>query len=352
MARIIDVVEVPDQGANELVRRVPEFGSGDFRLGSQVIVRESQRAVFYRDGHSLDVMDPGRHTITTMNLPILTGLLKLGTGGKDIFTAEVYFVNLREMTDLKWGTPQPIALRDSDLGLVRLRGFGQYTMQIADPKLFVDKIVGTQGLYSTPQIEDFLRGAIVSRITDVLGSNMTSILDLPKMFDELSAGMRARLQDDFAAMGIALKQFMIVSLSPTEETAKAIDERGAMGAVGDMQAYMQYQAAKSMRDAANQSGGEAGTGVGLGAGMGMGAGMAGMIANAMNTSQQQSQPQATPQAAPAAASGVMTLEEAAAYLKVDPADVQAMIDAGDLKAKKIGSQFRIGKDVIDAYLAS
>ncbi len=353
MARIIDVVEVPDQGANELVRRVPEMGSGDFRMGSQVIVRESQRAVFYRDGHSLDVMDPGRHTITTLNLPILTGLLKLGTGGKDIFTAEAYFVSMREMTDLKWGTPQPIALRDTDLGLVRLRGFGQYSMQIADPKLFVDKIVGTQGLYATPQIEDYLRSAIVSRITDVLGTNMSSIFDLPKMFDELSAAMRAKLQDDFAAMGIALKQFMIVSLSPTEETAKAIDERGAMGAVGNMDSYMKYQAAKSMRDAANQSGGEAGMGVGLGAGMGMGAGMAGMIANSMNAAQQ-SQPPAAPDApagAPAA-SGVMTIEEAAAYLKVAPADVQAMIDAGDLKAKKIGTQVRIGKDVIDAYLAS
>ena len=195
-------------------------------------------------------------------------------------------------------------------------------------------------------IEDFLRGALVSRITDVLGSNMTSILDLPKMFDELSAGMRAKLQADFAAMGIALKQFMIVSLSPTEETAKAIDERGAMGAVGNMDSYMKYQAAKSMRDASNNPGGEASTGVGLGAGMGMGAGMAGMIANAMNTPQQ-SQPQAAP-----ATSNVMTLDEAAAYLRVAPADVQAMIDAGELKAKKIGSEYRIGKDVIDAFLAS
>ncbi len=353
MARIIDVVEVPDQGPTELVRRLPETGSGNFRFGSQVIVRESQRAVFYRDGHSLDTFGPGRHTITTMNLPLLSGLLRLGTGGDDIFTAEVYFVNMREFTDLKWGTPQPIALRDSDLGVVRLRGFGQYTMQISEPKLFVDKVVGTQGLFSTAQIEDYLRSAVISRLTDVLGANMTSILDLPKLFDEISAGMRGRLQDDFGAMGIALKQFMIVSLSPTEETSKALDERASMGAIGNLDAYLKFKAARAMGDAAQAGGGSA-EGLSLGAGMGMGAGMAGMIANAMSSAMQPQQ-QAPQQSAPqqgAPVSGVMTLEEAAAYLRVSPADIQAMVDSGELKAKKIGTQVRINKEAIDAFLAS
>ncbi|MCL4861921.1 MAG: SPFH domain-containing protein [Caldilineaceae bacterium] len=348
MARIIDVVEAPDQGPNEMVARVPEYGSGDFRLGSQVIVRESQRAIFYRDGKSLDMFDPGRHTITTMNLPLISSLMRMFTGGNNVFTAEVYFVNVREFTDLKWGTPQPISLRDADLGVVRLRAFGQYTMQIADPKLFVDKIVGTQGVYSTPQIEEYLRAAIISRLTDVLGENMTSILDLPRLFDELSAGMRAKVQDDFAAMGISLRQFLLVSVSPTDETAQALDERAAMGAIGNLDAYLKFKAARAMGDAAQQSGGEAGTGVGLGAGIGMGAGMAGMLAQAMSGAQQAGQPAAS--AAPA--SGVMTLEEAAAYLKVAPADVQAMIDSGELKARTIGSQVRISKEAIDAFLNS
>ena len=286
MARIIDVIEAPDQGAQQLVVRVPEVGSGDFRFGSQVIVRESQRAVFYRDGKSLDLFEPGRHTITTANLPILSGLLRMGTGGQDIFTAEVFFANMREFTDMKWGTPEPITLRDTDLGLVRLRGFGQYTMQIADPKRFVDQFVGTQGMYRTGQINDFLRSAIISRMTDMWGENMTSILDLPRLFDELSAAMRATLQDDFTAMGLALKQFRIVSISPTEETAKAIDERASMGAIGDMAAYMQFKTARALGDAAQQPGGAGGTGegLGLGAGIGLGAGMAGMITNAMNAS--------------------------------------------------------------------
>ena len=265
MPRIIDVVEAPNQGANELVARIPEVGSGDFRLGSQVIVRESQRAVFYRDGKSLDVFPAGRHTITTANLPILSGLLRLATGGNNMFTAEVYFVNMREFTDLKWGTPQPISLRDSDLGLVRLRAFGQYTMQIADPKLFVDKIVGTQGIYTTAQIEDYLRNAVISRLTDVLGENMKSIFDLPQLFDEIGAAMRAKVQDDFAAMGIALKQFMIVSINPTDETAKAIDERASMGAIGNMDSYMKFKAAQAMGDAAKSGGGtERRTGSGRG----------------------------------------------------------------------------------------
>ena len=348
MPRIIDVIEAPDMGQNDMVLRVPEVGSGDFRMGSQVIVRESQSAVFYRDGKSLDEFDAGRHTITTANLPILTNLLKLGTQGKDIFTAEVYFVNRREFTDMKWGTPQPISLRDSELGVVRLRGYGQYTMQVAEPKRFVDQIVGVQGLYSTGQIEDYLRNAIISRMTDVLGENMTSLFDLPSLFNELSAAIRAKVQDDFTAMGIALKQFMVVSLSPTEETAKAIDERAAMGAIGNMDAYMKFKAARAMGDAANNpSGGGAAEGVGLGAGMGMGMGMAGMISQAMAGA---SQPAAASASAAPSVPDVMTLEEAAAYLKVAPADVQAVIDSGELSARKIGSQYRISRSAIDAFL--
>lgn len=354
MARIIDVVEAPDQGPDDLVVRKPEYGSGDFRLGSQVIVRESQRAIFYRDGRSLDTFEPGRHTISTANVPILSTLMRFGTGGNNVFTAEVYFVNMREFTDQKWGTPEPISLRDSDLGLVRLRGFGQYSMQVADPKRFVDQFVGTQGMYRTAQISDFLRGVIISKLTDVLGENMTSILDLPKLFDELSAAMRAKLQDDFLAMGISLKQFRLVSISPTEETAKAIDERASMGAIGDMNAYMQFKAARAIGDAAQGGGGGSGTseGLGLGAGVGMGAGMAGMIANAFNSAQQQPQQGQQSAAGDASVPAVMTLEEAAVYLKVSPSDVQSLIDEGQISAKKIGSQYRISKGVIDQFLAS
>jgi len=350
MPRIIDVVEVPDQGASDLVSRVPEVGSGDFRLGSQVIVRESQNAIFYRDGKSLDTFGPGRHTITTANLPLISSVMSFFTGGNDVFTAEVFFVNLREFTDLKWGTPQPISLRDSELGFARVRGFGQYTIQIAEPKRFVDQVVGTQGLFRTSQIEDYLRNAIVSTLTDVLGENMTSLFDLPRLMDELGAAVKAKATAAFAAMGIHLKQLMVVSITPTDETAKAIDERASMGAIGNLDSYLKYKAARAMGDAANNPAGS-GTaeGVGLGAGIGLGAGMAGMISQAMQSS---APPAAAPSAAPAAVAAILTLEEAAAYLKVAPADVEAAIAAGDLKAKKIGSQYRIAKDAVDAFLAS
>ena len=170
-----------------MVVRIPEFGSGDFRLGSQVIVRESQRAVFYRDGKSLDLFDPGRHTITTANLPILSGMLRLVTGGNNIFTAEVYFVNMREYTDLKWGTPQPISLRDTDLGLVRLRAFGQYTMQMADPKRFVDRDCGYAGhLHDGPD-----RGLSARRYHQphdgCARREHEDIFDLPQLYDEIGA---------------------------------------------------------------------------------------------------------------------------------------------------------------------
>jgi excisionase family DNA binding protein len=351
MPRIIDVVQAPDQGANQIVVRVPDRGSGDFRIGSQVIVRENQDAVFFRDGKALDVFGPGRHTITTANIPLLIDILGLAWRGSSPFTAEVYFVNMRDFIDMKWGTPEPISMRDQDLGLVRLRANGRYSMAVTDPQMFVSKIVGTQGLYRTSDIEDYLRGIIVSRLTDLLGESKVGLFDMPGMYDEFSAALRAKVAEDFEALGITLKAMYIQSISPTEETQKAIDERAAMGAIGDMQKYLQYQAAKSMRDAASASGGEAGSmagaGVGLGAGMGMGAGMAGMISQAMAAGMA-----GQSGGAAAAAPDVMTVSEAATYLKVSEADLQALIDEGQVKAKKIGADFRISKKTLDDFLNS
>jgi membrane protease subunit (stomatin/prohibitin family) len=286
MARIIDVIEVPDQQRDEIVRRLPEYGSGDFRLGSQVIVREFQSAVFFRDGKAYDAFSPGRHTITTANVPLLDQLIKLGTSGRTPFTAEVYFVSMREFLEQKWGTPEAISLRDSELGLVRLRAFGIYSVQVSDPQLFVNKIVGAQGMYQTPQIERFLRGIIVAKLTDLLGEMERSLFDLPALYDEIGAGVRAKCQDDFGNLGVALKTLYVNSISPTEKTAKAIDERAAMGAIGDMRAYLQFKTAQGIGDAAAASGegaggGLAGAGVGLGAGVGMGAAMAQAMTEAM-----------------------------------------------------------------------
>jgi excisionase family DNA binding protein len=351
MARIIDVVEFVDETGNEIVHRIPERGSGDFRFGSNVIVRESQVAIFFRDGKALDVFDPGKHVISTANVPLLIDLIKLATSGRTPFTAEVYFVSMREFLDKGWGTPEPITLRDADLGMVRLRANGTYNFEVSDPSLFVNKIVGTQGLYETPQIENFLRGIVISRLTDLLGEMKKSILDLPALYDEIGAGARAKVQDDFAARGLQLKALYVRSISPTEETARAIDERAQMGAIGDMNKYMQFQAARGIRDAAqNPSGGAAGTGVGLGAGIGLGQVMAGMMSQSVQQGQQQQQQQSSGGAA--STPDVMTPGEAAAYLRVTEQDILQMIEAGDLKAKKIGSSFRISKKTLDDYLSS
>jgi excisionase family DNA binding protein len=351
MARIIDVVEVANQQKDEMVRRLPEYGAGDFRFGSQVIVREYQQAVFFRDGKSYDTFGAGRHTITTANAPLLTNLIGMATSGRTPFTAEVYFVNMREFLDEKWGTAEPIPLRDADLGLVRLRAFGTFSLQVQDPALFVNKVVGAQGIYQTSQITRFLRGIIVAKLTDLLGELGKGLFDLPALYDEIGAGAKAKVQDDFANVGIQLKTLYVNSISPTEETARAIDERASMGAIGDMQAYMQFQMARGVRDAAQaggEGGGLAGAGVGLGAGVGMGAAMAQMMG-------QQTGPQAAQPAASQAAAAVpeiMTLSEAAAYMRVGEEDVLAVIQSGELKAKKIGTSYRISKKAVDEYLSS
>ncbi len=291
MARIIDVVQFLDEAGNEIVHREPEWGPGDLRLGSQVIVRESQQAVFFRDGKALDVLKPGRHTLTTANIPILSGLIGLATNGKTPFPAEVVFVNMRQFIDQKWGTPEPIVFRDPDLGMVRLRSFGAYTFQVNEPVMFVNSVVGQQGIFTTGEVQDYLRGMIIQRLTDILGEQGRSLLDLPGQYNEISTMTRMQLDSDFAALGLTLTALYINAITPTEETARAIDERSSMGAIGNMNAYLQYKAAQALGDAANNpGGGEAGVGVGLGAGMGMGAGMVGMLSQAF----QMQSPAATP----------------------------------------------------------
>jgi membrane protease subunit (stomatin/prohibitin family) len=285
MARVFDVIEYFDATGREMVHRIPEQGSGDFRIGSQVIVRESQQAVFFRDGKALDVFGAGRHTISTANVPLLVDLIGKAFSGETPFKAEVYYVNMREFVDQKWGTSEPVALRDTELGMVRVRAFGTYSMQIKDAQLFVNKIVATQGLYYTNDIENFLRSMLISNLTDLLGGVGKSLFDLPSLYDEIGAGTKAKAQDDFNTLGIDLKTLFVSNISPTEETAKAIDERAAMGAIGNMQAYLQFKTARAVEQAAMASGegggGFAQMGAGMGAGVGMGAMMAGMMGQAM-----------------------------------------------------------------------
>jgi membrane protease subunit (stomatin/prohibitin family) len=293
MPRIIDVVEFLDETGREIIHREPEGGPGDIRLGSQLIVRQSQVAVFFRDGQALDTFGPGRYTLTTANIPVLAGLIGLATSGRSPFPAEVVFVNMRQFVDQKWGTPAPIALRDSAFGMVRLRALGSYAYQVREPQQFVNQIAGQQGIFTTADLQDYLRGIIVQRFSDTLGEQPRSVLDLPGQLGEIAVSTRGQLADDFAALGLALSAFYVNSISPTDDTAKAIDERASMGAIGDMDAYMKFKAARALGDAANNPSGGANTGVGLGAGIGLGASMAGAIGQAFQPGQP-SQPPAQP----------------------------------------------------------
>lgn len=279
MSQFLEVVEFLDETGEEMVHRVPEGGSGELKFGAQCIVRDSQAAVFFRDGKGTDVMGPGRHTISTKNIPVLTKMLMLPWGFESIFKAEVYFVNQKVFTNLKWGTRDPVAFKDSELGMVRLRAFGVYTLQIDQPLLFVNSLAGTQGVYTTDAVKDFLRDVIVSRLNDLLGEALDTVLDLPKVYGDLGETVKGKLARDFGQYGMQLRDFYITSITPPEDVQKMIDERGGMAAVGDLDKFMKYKAAVAMGDAAKNPGGAMGGGMGLIAGAGMGMMLPGMMFN-------------------------------------------------------------------------
>ena len=282
---ILDVIEYLDPTGKEIVHRIPEKGSGEIVLGTQCIVRENQVAVFFRDGRSLDMLGPGRHTLTTLNIPILVNYLKIPFGSKSPFRAEVVFVNVKDYVDIRWDSPKPLAFRDSQLGTVRLSTQGKFAFQVSRPQMFVNQIVGTQGLYTTENIVSYLQSIVVSRFADLLGELQADLLDLPSKYDELGSGLRASASDDFEAIGLLLKAVYITAINVPEEVEKALDERASIGAIGNMQSYMQFKAARALGDAALTGGGEGGSftgmGVGLGAGVGLGTAMASAIGQAL-----------------------------------------------------------------------
>jgi len=299
----LEVIEHHDPTGEEIVYRFPQEGSAEIKMGAQLVVHEVQEAVMYRDGKALDVFGPGRHTLTTQNIPMVTRVLAIPFGGTSPFRVAVVYVNKRTFLDQKWGTREPVVFRDAELGMVRLRAFGTYAYRIADSQLFVNTVVGSQGLFETDRLKDFYRDVIVSRLNDLLGETLDTIFDLPRYYDELGAAAKARLAEDFAKYGSDLTDFYINSITPPDEVQQKIDERAAMGAVGDMNTYMQFKAAQAIQDAAKggaEGGSEAGAGMGLGLGAGFGAMMPGMIAQSM---QQATQAKSQGGGAPAAAAG-------------------------------------------------
>ena len=281
MGILLEVIEWFDPEGREILHRFPEGGSTDIKMGAQLIVRESQAAVFFRDGKGLDVFGAGRHTLSTLNLPILTKILSLPWGFTSPFRAEVCFVNCKVFPDLKWGTQEPVAFKDKELGVVRLRAFGIFSMRVTQPLLFVNTLVGTQGAYSSERAEAFLREVIVSRLNDFLGEHVETIFQLPRQYEEIGVAVKARLQDDFRRYGLELIDLFVNAITPPPDVQKMIDERSGMGAVGNLDDFMKFKAAKALGDAASgvgTAGGQtASGGLGLGLGAGLGFMLPGMI---------------------------------------------------------------------------
>ena len=298
----MEVIQHQDPSGRMMVARVPPDGTKAIRLGSQLIVEESQQAVFFRDGKALDTFGPGRHTLATQNVPILASVFGLPFGGESPFQAAVVFVSTRTFLDLKWGTKEPVPFRDQELAMVRLRAFGKYAVRITNAQVFVNTVVGTLGVYHTERLEDWFRDVIVARLTDILGENLTSVFDLPRLYDELAMGLKARVSEDFTKYGIELVDLYLGAITPPEEVQKLIDERSGMAALGDMNTYLKFKTARAIGDAAQAPGGGGGNNVAAGMGVGMGAGLGMMLPQMMREAMQGGGSGPAP-AAPSAPSG-------------------------------------------------
>jgi membrane protease subunit (stomatin/prohibitin family) len=261
----LEVIEWFDETGQQLVHRIPEKGSGEIKFGAQLIVRESQAGVLFYKGKAGDAFGAGRHTLKTGNIPVLTKILAMPWGMTSPLRAEVYITNMKIFANLKWGTRDPVAFKDAELGLVRLRAHGVFNIQIVQPVLFINSLVGTMGKFSTEEIEEYLKQVIVSRFNDHLGENLDSLFNLPGKYDELSDGMQNRLKEDFSHFGLALSNLYISSITPPQEVQKAIDDRSRLSVIKDLDKFVKMKAAMAM-EKASEATGEAGSGLGLGMG--------------------------------------------------------------------------------------
>lgn len=273
MNQFIEVIEWLDESRDTLLYRFPVYQQ-EIKNGAQLIVRESQAAVFVFEGQVGDVFTPGRYTIDGGNTPILSKLGAWKYGFNSPMKSEVYFVNTKQFTDMKWGTSNPIMLRDADFGIVRLRAFGAYSLRVADPGEFIKEIAGTNGHFQTEDIDGQLKRAIVTEFSDALGELKIPALDLAAQYKEVGEKIRGMINEDFKSYGLEVTKFYVENVSLPPEVEAAMDKRASMGALGDAQKYMQFQAADALRDAAQNEGGGAGLGAGLGAGFAVGGQMA------------------------------------------------------------------------------
>jgi len=288
----IDIIEWLDSTNDTLVYRFPRY-ENEIKYGAKLVVREGQVAVFVNEGQIADVYQPGTYTLETQNMPVLTTLKGWKYGFHSPFKAEVYFASTRNFTDQKWGTKNPVMMRDPEFGPIRLRAFGTYALRVGDAAKLIKEITGTDHHFTTDKVTEQLRDIIITRFTDTLAESKIPALDLAAQYDELSDAVKAKISSEYGEYGLELSKFLIENISFPPEVEAAIDKRSSMGVIGNLNNYMQYQSAKSIEDAANNPGGTAGEGIGLG----MGFAMANQMANAFNQPQNRQQ-QPSPQQAP------------------------------------------------------
>jgi membrane protease subunit (stomatin/prohibitin family) len=274
---LIDIIEWTEPNGSELLAyRFPRY-QNEIKYGAKLTVREGQAAAFVNEGQLADVYTPGMYTLETQNMPILSTLKGWKYGFNSPFKSEVYFISTKQWTDLKWGTQNPIMLRDPEFGPVRVRAFGTYAVRVSDPGTFLKQLVATDPSFETYEVTNQLRNMIVSRFVDVVAQAKMAVLDLAGNYEKMGRLAQEKLAAEMAAMGLALTQFYIENISLPPEVEQALDTRTKMGVIGSMDQYTRYKTAEAIGDAAKNPGGIAGAGAGIGAGVAIGQQMAGAV---------------------------------------------------------------------------
>jgi excisionase family DNA binding protein len=341
--QFLEIIEWQDDSRDTLSFRYPDMDK-EIKNGAQLIVRESQVAQFIYLGQFGDTFGPGKYSLTTDNIPILSDLKGWKYGLHSPFKADIYFVNTRLFTGNKWGTANPIMLRDADFGIVRTRAYGIFDFHVTDVKLFLKEVAGTDDHFRLDEFSDTMRSRIVSVFSDALAAAKVPVLDLAARYAELGQALLPLINPAVTSKyGIEISSFVVENISVPPEVEQAIDQRSSMAAVGNLNDFVKFQMAESMTKGGSPAGGMAGTAAGLGAGLAMGQ----QMMAAMNTAQ------TTPPVAGAGATpALLGPADVAKVLGVSEADVLATLEKGDLKGKKIGSTWRVTKTALDEYLKS
>ncbi len=343
----VDVIEWLDSTNDTMVFRFERYGN-EIKYGAKLIVRETQFAVFVNEGEVADVLGPGTYELETKNLPVLTTLQNWHHGFESPFKAEVYFVNARRFTDLKWGTKQPLMIRDSEFGGMRVRAFGNYSVRVTEPLKFIQEIVGTDGVFTTDEVSNQLRNLITSRFATVVGSSGIPVLDMAANYDQLGEFLTRRISPEFGEYGLELTRVLVESISLPPAVSEALDKRTSMGMTGNLDQFLKYQTGVAMETAAGTQGSGAAEGIGMGVGLAM--------ANRMNDSFDGGG-NATPPPVPQAvqfhvangdnATGPFAIDAIVAQVKSGSIDADTLVWSPSMKAWRAAGQVHALAELFD-----